>query len=199
MKRVWPYLAAASVALNVLVLAYLLGSRGARSNVRDTAPVLLQRIVAIGKLHTVRATFERTGTLETFQNANEGVAWIPGVEQLVNNATRNTVVMTLRGSVETGIDFTKVQLRKEGEDGMVVTLPRPEVFEPTVSAELHDLKSGAFWRDNEIELKAIESAKREFRAAAIRSGTREQATDEAKRLIGAMLSQGGVRKVRFAD
>lgn len=199
MRRVWPILAAVSLALNLFVLAYLMGTRTARKNVGDDAPVLLQRIVAIGKLHTVRATFERTGTLETFQNADAGVAWIPGVERIVNAATRNAVVMTLRGSVETGVDFTKVRLRKNGENSVVVTLPRPEVYEPTVTAELHDVKSGAFWRDEEIELKAIESAKREFRSAAIRAGARDQATREARRLIEAMLRQGGVTRVTFGE
>lgn len=200
MKRFIPWIVGLSLAINLLLLVFLLGSRSgfSRIGVRDNAPILLQRIQSIGKLHTIRHTFERTGSLETFQNADPSVAWIPGVEGLVHSATSNQVVMTLRGSVESGIDFTKVKLAIR-DGGATVTLPRPETYEPTVTAELHDVKRGTFWRDEEIQLKAIESAKREFRNAAIQSGAREEAVKEAKTVIGEVLKAGGVEKITFAD
>lgn len=187
-----------SVIANLVLIAYLIGSKSLGGKPITNAPILLERIQAIGKLHTVRHTFERTGSVETFAEPNEGVAWIPGAESLVHGLTKNTVVMTIRGSVESGIDFKRVKLDlKEGTAH--VSLPRPETFEPNVTAELHDSRSGALWRDDEIQLKAIEAAKTEFRSAAIKMGAPEQAIVEAKRVIGELLKTGGVKEVVFDE
>ncbi len=199
MARRWiGFVVVASVVLNLVLVAYLVGSRAVGGKPITTAPVLLQRIQAIGKLHTIRHTFERTGSVETFAEPNAGVAWIPGAESLVHGLTRNSVVMTIRGSVESGIDFTKVGL--EIRDGAArVALPRPETYEPNVTAELHEARTGALWRDDEIQLKAIDAAKTEFRTAAVRLGAPEAATAEARKVIGELLKAGGVREVTFAE
>ena len=198
MKRFWPWIVGVSLAVNLALVMFLVGGRGMRPTFVANAPILLQRIQAIGKLHTIRHTFERTGAVETFRNADPSVAWIPGAEGLVESATKNQVVMTLRGSVESGIDFKKVKLTL-AEGRAKVSLPRPETYEPTVSAELHDARSGAFWKDEEIQLKAIEDAKREFRAASIQAGGRDQAMTEARNVITELLKAAGVKSVEFTS
>ena len=197
-KRSVGILVAVSVVVNLILVAYLIGTKSLGGKAITTAPVLLERIQAIGKLHTVRHTFERTGSIETFAEPNAGVAWIPGAEQLVHGLTKNTVVMTIRGSVESGIDFKRVKLDLANGTARVA-LPRPETFEPNVTAELHDSRSGALWRDDEIQLKAIDAAKTEFRSAAIKMGAPEQAIVEAKRVIGELLKAGGVKEVIFDE
>lgn len=198
MKRLLPWIVGLSLVLNILLFAFLAGSRGTSRRIVNDAPILLQKIQAIGKLHTIRHTFERTGSLETFEEPNEGVAWLPGARQLVRGLTTNSVVMTLRGSVESGIDFKKVGLTiKDGT--ATVALPTPETYEPHVRAELHDVKSGTFWRDDEIQLKAIEAAKREFREASVKLGARDQAITEARTIIDTTLKAAGLERVIFTD
>ena len=197
MRKFWPVVVGVSLAVNLALVAFLVGSRGGmRGTTVDNAPVLLQRIQAIGRLHTVKFNFERTGALETFRNADPSLSWIPGADSVVSAATRNSVTMTLRGTVETGIDFTKVRMTL-ADGKATVTLPKAEVYEPTVDAELHDVRSGAFWKDEEIQLKAIASAKREFRKAAIASGGKEKATEQAREVIGQLLRGAGVGSVEF--
>lgn len=198
MKRWTPWIVGVSLGLNLLLIAFLMGSKGASRHVVSDAPLLLEKIQAIGKLHTIRHTFERTGSLETFEEPNEGVAWLPGARELVKGLTTNTVVMTLRGSVESGIDFKKVGLTIK-DRAATVTLPEPETYEPQVDAELHDLKSGTFWRDNEIQLKAISEAKRTFREASVKLGARDQALSEARTIIETTLKAGGIERVEFKN
>ena len=198
MKRWLPWVVGVSVLLNIVLILNLSGGGKTGRQMVSDAPILLQKIQAIGKLHTIRHTFERTGSLETFEEPNEGVAWIPGARQLVKGLTTNTVLMTLRGSVESGIDFKKVGLQiKDGT--ATVTLPDPETYEPQVNAELHDLKTGALWRDDEIQLKAISEAKRTFRDASLKLGARDQAMTEARTIIETTLKAGGVERVVFKD
>ena len=198
MKRILPWVVGLSLVANLVLVAYLMGGRGSGRKIVSDSPILLRQIQAIGKLHTIRHTFERTGSLETFEEPSEAYAWLPGARDVVKGLTTNTVVMTLRGSVESGIDFKNVGLTiREGI--ATVTLPRPETYEPTVSAELHDQKSGIFWRDDRIGLKAIDEAKREFRQASVKLGARDHATAEARKIIETTLKAAGIERVVFTD
>jgi len=150
------------------VFAVLLTQSPSRPQARSAAP-LLEKVQALGNLHVVKYTYR---DIKDFHTSREPVAWlssVPGGRELITSATRNRTTLSYTGAVEAGIDLSRATVRKSAA-GIELVLPQPVVYRPNVEAQVHDLKRGLFWRDENIVAAAIEQAKDRLHETAQRQG-----------------------------
>ncbi|CAN5560644.1 hypothetical protein BH11ARM2_BH11ARM2_25000 [soil metagenome] len=188
-KRPLPILA----TIAALGVGLLLGGRFATRSDESTpwaGPLVLERVKALGDLHTVNHTYQRVFEYETAQDADGMWSAIPAASEIVHAATRNTALVSATGSVEAGVDLTKAHW-----EGQTLVLPTPKMYEPNVQLHVHDEKTGLFWRDVNLAPKATESARVEFRSAAIRSGILKTAQENAEKQVRALV--GAQTTLRF--
>lgn len=162
-------------------------------------PLMLERVQALGDLHTARYNFSRIFEHQT-QLEPEGVAsFIPLAANVVHAATRNKALVTVVGSVEAGVDMRKAKVRRMAT-GWCVELPSPTVYETKTKANVSDQKVGFFWLDSNIGLDAERVAANQFRVGAIEHGIKDMAREEAAKRVRELLQ--GVTKepiqVQFA-
>ena len=158
----------------------------------ETGPVVLA-MQKIGTLHTARFTMKDVVRQET-QTEPEGIAGqLPGVASVVHWATRNQALVVANGTVEAGIDLSRiapndvVATRDEnGKTHMRVHLPPVAIYPPNVTVRVEDAKTGLLWRDDNIVPKAQWTATQQFRIAAEESGIRRQAQDNAIQTLSNM-------------
>lgn len=160
------------------VLVMVLLQSPSRRESASVAP-LLEKVQALGDLHVVKYTYR---DIKDFQTSREPVAWLsslPGGRELVTAATRNQTTLSYTGVVEAGIDLTQASVRR-GATGIELILPQPVIYRPNVSAQVHDLRNGLFWRDESIVATSIERAKDRLRETALRQGILDQARENAR-------------------
>lgn len=152
------------------------------------AAPLLERVQALGELHAVKYTYRDINEFESHREATPWLASLPGGSQIVGAATRNTAVMSYTGTVEAGVDLAKAKiLRTDG--GVTVTLPQPKVYPVNVTASVHSVKRGVFWRDTNIATSAIEDAKVRLRETSIRQGILTEAKTNVKKQVGDLVRE----------
>ncbi|MCW5935997.1 MAG: DUF4230 domain-containing protein [Fimbriimonadaceae bacterium] len=157
-------------------------------------PVLLQRVQALGELRTVRHQYEQVFEYGTQRRAADWAAWIPASDDFVGSLTRNKALVTATGTVDAGIDLRKAQIEVV-EGTIVVTLPKPRVYEPVVTAKVHTSTSGLLWNDANLGLRAQQEAGARFVQAARSAGVEDEATAEARRVVGSLLTKLTDKKV----
>lgn len=154
-------------------VSQFVGSINGSRSVVQVAP-LLEKVQALGELHAVKYTYRDVHEYETSREPTGVLASLPGGAELVQASTRNTALMSFTGTVEAGVDLSQAKIEKSAA-GVTVKLPAPEVYPANVSADVHELKRGLFWRDQGIATEAIEDAKVRFRATSIRQGILKEA------------------------
>jgi len=148
----------------------------------QTAP-LLERVQALGELHAVKYTYRDINEFETQREATPWLAAIPGGSEIVGSATRNSAVMSYTATVEAGVDLSKAEIVRTA-NGVTVKLPQPQVYPPNVTASVHSVKRGVFWRDPAIAATAIEDAKNRMRLTSIRQGILAEAKVNVRKQVG---------------
>lgn len=162
------------------------GRSGGETSQATALPLVLERVKAIGELHTVQHAYSQVFEFETARQPSEWASHIPGVESVVLAATRNKGLVSVAGTVEAGVDFAKARYERTGPH-LALVLPRSTVYPPYVEANVHRQADGWFWRDQNFGLKALDSAKSRFREASIERGILAEAEKEARTRVKAML------------
>jgi hypothetical protein len=119
---------------------------------------VLERVQALGDLHTARFTYENVFEHATEREAQDWTGSIPGVASLVSAATRNTALVGVNVEVEAGVDLSKAKLTRTALGG-TLRLPLPTVYKPQVDAHVYETRRGILWRDDNIAIDAITDAK----------------------------------------
>lgn len=171
--------------LSCLACAWYLIAASRKPRV-DAQPLMLERVQALGDLHTARYNFSRIFQHQT-QLEPEGVAsMIPLATNIVHAATRNKALVTVVGSVEAGVDMRRAKITRQAQ-GWAVELPSPTVYETQARASVEDQKVGFFWLDPNIGLDAERIAANEFRVGAIEHGIKDMAQAEAAKRVRELL------------
>lgn len=185
------------------VLAFALfsvvGRQKASTPEIPTAPVL-QRLRALGDLHTARFDYADVVNHGTYQKPDGMLASFPGADALARAATENKALIDVRGSVEAGVDLKNLHAENTPM-GLRITLPLPRVYPPQVDARLFSVKRGLFWQDDGIALGAVASAKSRLRNAALGQGILDHARREAQSRVRGLAEAFGakVAEVRFGE
>ncbi|MBV6458481.1 MAG: hypothetical protein HONBIEJF_01609 [Fimbriimonadaceae bacterium] len=154
---------------------------------RTTAlPLVLERVRAIGDLHTVQHAYSQVFEFETARRPTDWAAKIPGVEGVVLAATRNRGLVSVAGTVEAGVDFTKARYERLG-NRVDLVLPKPKIYPAYVEAKVNHQADGWFWRDQNFGLKALDSARARFQQNSRERGILTEAEAEARTRVLAML------------
>lgn len=154
-------------------------------------PLVLRSVQALGTLHTAKHRYENIFEYSTHRRPQQWVAMLPGGSDLVAAGTRNVVLVSASGEIEAGVDLSKATIEKSGSS-VTVWLPKPQLFEPKVEAKVHWQRSTAFWRDDNISLKAVRDAEDRMRAASVQENILETASEEASMRVKAFASDLGV-------
>lgn len=138
----------------------------------ETGPVLLA-MQKVGALHTVSYQMKDVLHFETDKEPEGWVSNLPGADGLVKWATHNQALVVAEGTVEAGIDLSRLTAENvtlvrqpDGSSRMRVRLPAVTVYPPNVRIRVENSRSGPFWRDENIVPKAQEEAGRRFLKAA---------------------------------
>lgn len=169
------------IGLGVAIGAVIssLGRSGGEVSRATALPLVLERVKAIGELHTVQHAYSQVFEFETARQPAEWAARIPGVEGVVLAATRNQGLVSVAGTVEAGVNFAEARYERVGTK-LSLVLPEPTVYPPSVEAKVHRQADGWFWRDRNFGLKALDSARSRFRLTALDRGILNEAETEAK-------------------
>ena len=123
----------------------LFSGMGKRETAPDaTAAPVLQRLRALGELHTARFEYADVVDHRSYQEPDGMLAAIPGVNGIARAATENKALVNVRGSVEAGVDLRKMEAERTSS-GLRITLPAPHAYRPDVDAKLFESKSGLLW------------------------------------------------------
>jgi hypothetical protein len=158
------------------------------ANVTDSLPTLVQSVRDLGFLQSKEMNLQETFDFQTSRRPADWAAAIPGADNVVSAATKNEVSLTATGQVRAGFDLRNAKLSLEG-DTVRVVLPRVTIQDPHVDVKLHNAKGGLFWKDSEIAVKAIHSARERFSSVAAKLKIERQAFESAERRIKSLLGK----------
>lgn len=187
-RRMLPWALSGVLALALLSVV---SQTGVASPEANTAPVL-QRMRALGELHTARFEYADVVNHGTYQKPDGVLASLPGVDALARATTENKALIDVRGSVEAGVDMRKL-IAENTPTGLRLTLPPPKIYPTQVDAHLFSVKRGLFWRDDSVTLGAVDSAKRRLREAALQQGILKEARRTAESQIRALAASFGTK------
>lgn len=169
----------------------------------STGPMLLA-IQKLGQLHTVSFRMKDVLRQETQSDPEGWVSAIPGADSLVHWATHNEALLLAEGSVEAGIDLSRISekdlIRTKRADGSVVLrlhLPPITVYPPNVHLRVVSDHPGLFWRDRNIVPKAQYRASRMFQQSAEQGGIRQAAQTNAIQTLEALEHAMGHHNIEF--
>ncbi|HVL40355.1 MAG TPA: DUF4230 domain-containing protein [Fimbriimonadaceae bacterium] len=191
--RCWP-------ALAVVGGAWLLFSRLGSpepTHQLSAGPLVLERVQSLGELRTARYHYQNVFEYRTHRRAADWAKTV-GLSGLVQAATKNKALATLHGSVDAGVDLQ--QARILSQTPLVLELPAPQIYEPIVDIDVHRTWVGAFWRDDNIGVKALREMKGRLKSAATSQGILQEARRGAETRVLELLDLLGVEaEVRFAS
>ncbi len=170
----------------------------------DSGPLLVA-IRNIGQLHSASYTMKDVLRQETEQTPTGILADIPGGIELTHWATRNKALVTAEGTVEAGIDLSKIApadiSREKQPDGATlfrVHLPPVSLYPPVMKVHVENHSRGLLWRDENIAPAAQQEAGRRFIAAAEADGIRRKAACNAIATLQKLQSSVGNANVVFS-
>jgi hypothetical protein len=187
----------AMVAVAALAVGFLLGRPTSSSGEEpqpQPMPLVLERVQALGELHTARYTYQNVFEHRTSRRPEAWTQYVPGVPQLVTASTRNSALLGVTGYVEAGIDLSQARV----EDDALI-LPAPKVYRPHVDAKVHRHRAGMFWSDPNIALKAVGLTEARLKTAAVEQGILEQAKSNAEAQLLALLPEVARYRIVFED
>ena len=169
----------------------------------DTRPVLLS-VREIGKLHSATMNFKDAMKYSSDQRVAGWMKDIPGAEDVAKWATHNEVIIVAEGSVEAGVDLSKLGesdfTKRKNPDGAVqveVKLPPVDIYPAEVKVHVENNKPGLFWKDENIIPKAQAEAGRRFREAAEREQIRQKAEASVLKTLENLQQGSGWKNVTF--
>jgi hypothetical protein len=196
-------LAAVFVCALILGRYSVTGHRVADGTGWDSGPVVLS-IQKIGQLHTASFTMKDVLRQESQHDPEGWVSNVPGAADVVHWATHNEALAVAEGTVEAGVDLSRVSVqdvtrekRADGKTVLHVRLPPVILYPPVVRLHVIHSQNGPFWRDEDIVPKAQARATQLFQAAAEQSGIRDRAQDNAIQTLQAMERAMGHTDVEF--
>lgn len=165
-----------------------------------TAAPVLQRLRALGELHTARFEYADVVDHRSYQEPEGFLAALPGASSVARATTENKALVNVRGSVEAGVDLRKMEAERTPA-GLRITLPVPRAYRPDVDAKLFSMKSGFLWHDDSIALGAVDEARARLSIAARRQGILKSAREQAQIRVRALAEAFGakVSEVRFDE
>ena len=170
----------------------------------DSGPLLVA-IRNIGQLHSASYTMKDVLHSESEQTPTGLLADVPGGIEVAQWATRNRAVVTAEGTVEAGIDLTRISpadiVQEKQPDGTTlfrVHLPPVTVYPPTVKIHVEEHRRGLLWRDENIAPKAQAEAGQRFVAAAEADGIRRKAACNAIETLQNLQKSVGNARVAFS-
>ncbi len=169
----------------------------------QTGPVLIA-MQRLGQLHTVSFAMKDVLRQESQQEPEGWARNIPGVTGLVHWTTHNDALVVAQGSVEAGVDLSKLTDKDvskvktpDGKTVLRVHLPPVTVYPPNVTVHVENANSGAFWHDDNIVPKAQAQASRRFLDAAEQQNIRSVAQENAIRMLSQMQHTLGSPDIQF--
>lgn len=184
-------LAVGLLMIGVISGVFLSRDRG----VGHSFPLILKEVREMGELHLVAHEYEHVMEHETHREAAGWAKSVPGVSDLVAASTRNRGLVTVRGTVEAGIDLSQAYGSTRG-DLVVLHVPEPVLYAPNVTTRVHSQKRGLFWRDVNFATDAESTAGKNFLTASQERGILEAARKQAVRTLESLvLETGGGRVV----
>jgi hypothetical protein len=176
-------------ALGLVALGFYAGSRSLVGEAQDrmsATPLILNKVQALGDLHTARYSYEHVFDYSTSLQPEQWTRYVPGMANLITASTRNTALLDTTGQVEAGVDLAKATVgARNGRKTLI--LPKPKLYPAHVSANVHAAKPGMFWRDDNLSLKAVRAAEAQISEAAKRQGilddAQQNARDQLTRLV----------------
>lgn len=115
-------------------------------------------------------------------------AWkhIPGAEWTVAKATTNRALMSAHGTVTASIDLRNATV-EQTQEGWAITLPAATLDTPVVTARLHSMQTGAFWKHHALPLDASQAMSRWTSEAARQGKLTNKAQKEAEATLRQLL------------
>ena len=169
----------------------------------DSGPLLVA-IRNIGELHSASYTMKDVLHEESQEEPTGVFSRLPGADTVTHWATRNRALIVAEGTVEAGIDLSRLSpadiVREKQPDGTTllhVHLPPVTVFPPNVHVRVEDHQRGLLWRDENIAPKAQTEAASRFLAAAETDGIRHRAQCSAIETLQKMQGTLGNTNVVF--
>ena len=169
----------------------------------DSGPLLVA-IRNIGELHSASYTMKDVLREESQEEPKGIFSSLPGADTVTHWATRNRALIVAEGTVEAGIDLSRLSpadiVREKQPDGTMllhVHLPPVTVFPPNVHVRVEDHQRGLLWRDENIAPKAQTEAASRFLAAAETDGIRHRAQRSAIETLQKMQTSLGNANVVF--
>lgn len=162
--------------------------------------VILKAVHDLGQLHTVAYNYEKVFSYESHMEPPAVVSALPLANQVTKKLTSNEALIKVLGTVEAGIDLKQAEIR-ETDDGLLIILPTPEIYQPQLEAEVITDKRGLLWRDKNLHYKAEGEASKALKETSIQNGIMEKAkefaVDQIKKLIAPL--HKGKTTVQFQD
>jgi hypothetical protein len=155
----------------------------------SSLPIILDRVQAIGELHTAKQNAETVISVETHREPDGWASGTP-IGTLIQATTSNSALVAVKGTVEAGIDLSQARASwKPGVDGktLLVEVPNVKVYEPVVNGRVHSAKRGFLWKDDNISLKALDEAKMKFKDSARSGSLVRDAEDSARKALEGLL------------
>ena len=169
----------------------------------DARPVLLA-VKQIGALHSATMNFKDVMKFSSDKQAEGWFKDLPGVNDLEKWATHNEVLIVAEGSVEAGVDLSKIgesdvfrDKQADGSEKIVVRLPAVEIYAPQIKTHVEHNESGLLWKDDNLIPKAQNEASNRFSAAAEKANIRTQAQEGALKTLNQLQQNMGWKNVSF--
>ena len=179
-------LAAGATVIGVVFLASHSASREEAH--LAPGPLVLEKVQALGELHTARYTYQSVFEHATSRQPAEWATYVPGGASLVRASTQNSALIEVHGDVEAGIDLSKAHMEHVAGANQRLILPHAVVYRANVDAVVHDVKRGLFWRDENIALDAERDARFRLRQAARQQGIVAEAERNVRPQLAAIVS-----------
>jgi hypothetical protein len=154
-------------------------------------PLLLQKVQALGELHTARYTYQHVFEQQTSRKPQEWAQAVPMVASLVRASTTNSGLVSATAQVEAGVDLSQAKL-----EGSTLIVPKPHVYRPAVEARMHEVRRGLLWRDDNLALTAVGAMETRVRTAAVEQGILTEAEKNARKQLQTLLT-GSKAQIEF--
>ena len=169
----------------------------------DLAPVLIS-VREIGKLHSATMNFKDAMKFTSDRHASGWFKDIPGAEDVAKWATHNEVLLIAQGSVEAGVDLSKLDdaavtklKQPDGTTRIEVQLPPIEIYPAEVKVHVENNQSGLLWKDDNIVPKAQAEAGKRFREAAEKEHITNKAQESVLTTLEHLQQTAGWKNVTF--
>ena len=197
---------AACVLAGWLITKAVIGVRNSAAAVNDDldARPVITSLQQLGQLHTIKMNMKDVLRKSSDKDAEGWLHYVPGADTISNWATHNEALVNAEGSVEAGIDLSRISAADVttvktpgGASILRVHLPRAVVYPPNVRLNVEYSNNGLLWKDENLIPKAEAEASRRFKETAEKGGIRQHAQDNAVERLRQMQSVMGHQNLEF--